>query len=733
MTRESGPERLAVARFIAKQVAKKGKVDEQELAEAISEVEIETQTGGGPFIKVKLVDPYYRLLTSEFVKQNEGRLGKIDVEFPESSGWWWRLAAVEVSNDVSQPNLTLTFEDRIVAWLREEVRYTVVPAGTQTRAQFVKALIDKTNLRLAHEGYGHEAIRAVIPSLNVLQEVEETQAEKRETVTGKNELGQETLTGRDEADEKARANKSPSVGKGSQLTVGGVAITEEQREVANILLGVAQKAKATLAATEALIFAGIAESRLNKTSTNSLGYSGVLSGNKSEFPNYASETTQMAEAFLFGGKGFQAGGAILLSRTSDNPVEIAVKVEVPSIWPENAYAAEANYADFLPEAQAIINEGGGVRGARLFQGSGGTTGESDVGQLTVGTPQDPYEDYWDAIVRLAQQVRWVTFTTGLGLTTYQRGRFFYYMDSFDQTRQKPAAYLEIPTNTIINAHTGKKTAGAIVTGMLGNWDDTTWEYQQQHKAKAHAVVASRLAKPATPTELRLPIICEPLDYQAGDVFIIRNSGTFNGRWVVIDTLRDYIEGPYTTLTLSPPLAPYPEPAASSTGPAGTQITGVQAVVEQAEQAYSEKQKYQYTEQSPARENNGTLLGPTPRTMDCSSFATLCYKAAGMPDPSSQGYSPIGNTTSMIAHMIKTTNPVPGDLIFYGTNEKEPAHVVVYIGNGNAIGMEDPALGLAEGPAWGAGNLGEGAGPPIGGEGVAWRLRGEYAQELHTKP
>lgn len=731
---EAIPDRTAVAHFLAKRIATtaKGKVDELELAEAISEVEIETETGGPPFIKVKLIDPYYRLLTSDFVAVAEEKLDKVEVEFPEGSNWWWRFCSVEVSNDLTQPNLTLVFQDRIVGWLREEVRYTVVPAGTQTRAQFIKALIDKTNLRLSHEGYGHEAIRAVIPSLEVLQEVEETVAEKKETLTGKNELGQETLTGRDKADEKARANKSPALGKNSELQVGGQPMTEEQREVANVLLATAQKAKAPLVAVEALLFAAIAESRLDASASNG-SYAGVLSGAVGTWPNYASETAQMAEAFLFGGKGFQDGGAIMLSRTSNNPVEIAVNVEKPSVWPENAYAAEAEYDKFLPEAQALIIEGGGVRGARLFQGSGDTTGESDVGQLTVGTPQDPYEDYWDAIERLAQQVRWSAFTSGLNLTTYQRGRFFYYLDYFDEVRQKPAAYLEIPTNTVRNAHTGKVTTGVIVQGLLGTWDDTTYQWQATHRVKGQVAVSSKLAEPATPTELRIPLICEPLEYQGGDIFIIRNSGTFNGRWVVIDALRNYIEGPYTTLTLAPPLLPYPEPAASATGTAGTQITGVQAVVEQAEKAYSEREKYEYTEQSPARENNGTLFGTAPRRMDCSSFATLAYQEAGMPDPSDQDYSPIGNTTSMIAHMIKTSNPVPGDLIFYGSNEASPEHVVIYIGNGQAIGMEDPAVGLAEGPAWGEGNLGEGDGPAIGGEGVAWRLRGEYSTEVHSKP
>jgi hypothetical protein len=94
----------------------------------------------------------------------------------------------------------------------------------------------------------------------------------------------------------------------------------------------------------------------------------------------------------------------------------------------------------------------------------------------------------------------------------------------------------------------------------------------------------------------------------------------------------------------------------------------------------------------------------------------------MPDPSGQNYSPIGNTTSMIAHMVKTNNPVPGDLCFYGSNPAEPAHVTVYIGNGNAIGMERPGVDLLEG---GVEELGPS--PFIG----YYRLKGEYPTELHN--
>jgi hypothetical protein len=167
---EPTTKRLAVSHFLAKQIGRHGGVDELELAEAIDEIELETQTLGSPFIKVHLIDPYYRLLTSGFISAIEELLDDIQVEFPEGSNWWWQLAAVEVTNDLTQPNLVLTFEDRIVAELREITGYKTVPAGTQTRAQFIKAIIDEANLKLRHEG--KEQIYPVIPSLNVLLDVE---------------------------------------------------------------------------------------------------------------------------------------------------------------------------------------------------------------------------------------------------------------------------------------------------------------------------------------------------------------------------------------------------------------------------------------------------------------------------------------------------------------------------------------------------------------------------------
>ncbi len=102
-----------------------------------------------------------------------------------------------------------------------------------------------------------------------------------------------------------------------------------------------------------------------------------------------------------------------------------------------------------------------------------------------------------------------------------------------------------------------------------------------------------------------------------------------------------------------------------------------------------------------------LFGPSPRTMDCSAFCTLSYKQGGLPDPSDEGYKPIGWTGSMIAHCEKVSNPEPGDFVFYGPSEAKTLHVTLYVGNGNVISMGGPA-DPSEGPAAAMGPC-----PPLG--------------------
>lgn len=1140
-------DRTTIASFLATKIGEGSQkpVDVQQLAESISEVELETQTAGSPFIRVHIADPYYRIAREDFLALIPNKLSSVNTvttpstpkvtatlreklpdiqaEFPQGSNWWWQLAAAEFTNDLTRPNIVLTFEDRIVTQLREE--YGFVVSSFQTRAEFVKSLVDRANHRLRQEG--KSLIQFVCPKLHELQEVEQNEGEKEEALTGRNEIGEAAgsrpelgisqhkteeaarkvveglgafLTHKAKHDEHVRMNKLPGIAAGANLTVAGSPMTSEQKETAEMLLTVADRLKAPGVAVEALVYAAIGESTLSSNPEGNLAengerYWGVLSGSQKHFPNGAAENEKMVEHFLNGGLGFapEPGGAIQLANSGKNDAEeIAVLVEKPSVWPQNAYA-EQRYekehpGSYLKEADEIILAWGGVKG-HLFLGSGSVSGESDVGQLSRGTPNDPTESTWDCVQRLAAQVRWSAFTNGLSTTTYEKGRYFYYLDGFDFIRQKPAATVDLFGNVVVDGHTGKATEGAILEGVVGNvdnclacdtplptpdgwttmgevkegdlvfasdgrptvvlrvsetyrdrrcfrvcfddgsaittdashlwetvalrrddqtveevahqryrgvrsteriaervkidgramhrvkmaaplqtqerhlpvdpyllgywlgdgdasgsgisvsvedaphllaqieaagyehtasryettgwgtkpywkvwprppgggkgcadsmtgrlrdlgilghkripalylraseaqrlallqglmdsdgcmtqhcclqladeqlasdalelilslgvkahwltrpsrgdgrktqyainfascghltpfrlprkacryadrvaakthtWADsrsiiavepvpsvpvrciavgtedhlylagdamipthnTMYEYYANHKVRGKVQVRrSAVTKPSTPAEIRIPMICEPLDYEAGDVFHIVNSGPFNGRWVVTDSLRNVIRDPYTVFTLAPPLLPYPEPHASASALAGHHV-GVEAVAGFAEQALAERAKYVYTEAKPNRENNGTLFGNPPREMDCSAFATLCYKMADMPDPSHQNYTPIGTTYTMLPHMRRTNHPVRGDLVFYGLSETQPEHVVVYIGNGRGIGMQDPKEGIQSGAVWereDSSYLGGSWPVIIGGVGHAYRLKKEYATEVH---
>lgn len=72
--------------------------------------------------------------------------------------------------------------------------------------------------------------------------------------------------------------------------------------------------------------------------------------------------------------------------------------------------------------------------------------------------------------------------------------------------------------------------------------------------------------------------------------------------------------------------------------------------------------------------------------DCSGFATLVYKQAGLPDPNGGSYSSgAAYTGTMEEHGKKTDTPQPGDLVFWSS----PDHVAIYVGNGNCIGWGAP--------------------------------------------
>ena len=670
----------------------------EDLAAAIQEITVETQTAGSSLLQVTLVDPGWLIQRNGFLDVDaDGLLPAIEVNFPEGSDLWWRLAMVEASNDLNDANLTLTFQDRIVAYLHDHWGSKGVAPGTTTRAQFIKQLVDEVG-----RGGGVTPISFVCPALGVGVKPSRGGSPTSGTLTAQSAAAAQGAA--------AKVNKSRGLGAGAAITVKGQTPSMAQLDEINTLLSVAQQLNAGTAATEALVFAAIAESGVGADSgafvPNSAGYYGVLQGSSKTWPD-PRDTAGMATAFLRGGKGFQSGGAIALARGGQvdtpggntatqagisDPIEIAVRVEVPSVWPVNAYAQEAGYSNFLPEAKKIVSQGGGSTASA-------GPGVLDASQLSRGTVDNPGEDSWECMQRLASDVNWSLFTVGGTL---------YYIDGPDLAAQKPALYLKLSSDGTQWSATDPATGtivNNVITNMSAVFDNTAYQSAQTRKKKGKIQRATRIRKPQTPSQAKFNMICGVLDFAAGDVFVFQDSGVLTGRWIVEDTTRNAFADTFTQFTLGPPTAPLPDPATTPTGATPTGTPGSSAsianretglgVAQAAQVALGQKSMYSYSEGA-NRGNGGTLFGPAPRTMDCSAFATLCFKAAGLPDPNHQGYSPIGNTASLLSHCTKVSDPQPGDLVFYGPGP-EPLHVTVYIGNGQVISMGkqgDPSQGAA---------------------------------------
>lgn len=73
----------------------------------------------------------------------------------------------------------------------------------------------------------------------------------------------------------------------------------------------------------------------------------------------------------------------------------------------------------------------------------------------------------------------------------------------------------------------------------------------------------------------------------------------------------------------------------------------------------------------------------PNLMDCSWFATWCYKSGGAPDPNGLGYNGLGYTGTLVNRGIRTISPQIGDLAFYGW-ASIPSHVAVCVGNNMVV-------------------------------------------------
>lgn len=525
-------------------------------------------------------------------------LGQKPIDF-EIGAVAFRLCGIQTQ----QTTVTLPFEDRTASFLRDQKGHKSWDRSQHTRAEFVAMLC-----REAGVDYW-------IPELKVAQPVE--------TATSSSSTTQDPVN-----------PNGKGLARTASLTIFNLPMTDAQKNVANILLGECHRLNAPLVCWQAILYAGIGETKLGATAStyanNSAGATGVLQGTNAHWDINPHDTAGQADSFLQGGFGFASSLALAKSGITDM-AEIAVKTEEPSIWPSNAYAQEAGWND-----QQVRNEVD-----KIIAAYGGPA-LSDTGVSTTGSyafTRGTNETSWDCIQRLASEVAWYAFV--------RQNRLWFVSGNY--------LFSQVPQMVI---QAGKNGVDYIDLDLdLGARDQIA---ECTVTARAHLWSA-------------LP----------GMVVEVLKRGPATGKWFVSALTShplDISQG--VQITLQKPVPKRAEPAAAASNiqagqrpTSGITLSGStrQKIVQAAQQALANRSAYSYAQVRPIPFGN-----TAPIDTDCSGFIIRCYKFAGAPDPSGNNFDGAGNSDSFVTHCVRTNTPQPGDIVVW------PDHAAVYIGSGKII-------------------------------------------------
>jgi hypothetical protein len=410
----------------------------------------------------------------------------------------FRLAQAKRSDDPDQ--IDLVFEDRAVQLLRAHNRPMTASRGSMTRAQFIEKMVREVKTH---------PIPYYAPEKGRRQPVDSP-----------------------DFPEAAPTRGTSGFDPGTKFKIKGALADSEQKRQLATALAVAEQEDAGPRATLAMVTAGIGESEWRAIpNRGGSPYGGVLQGkirSDAQGPKQfdLNDTEEMVRSFLKGGKGFQGGGAIALAREHPDWTvgKIALTVEGSTSNFSSPAAGEAFYQAGRDEARKIVAayNAGDQAGAqddvlrvKAFQFTRGQSGKR--------------ESSWEAALRLAEEVNWRFFVAG--------GTAAFITD--DRLMLSPASVvIEGPDDP------------ALLRRPTYDWD---------HE------------KPAGDVEI--PLVANRWAIRPGDVWALRNGdrtgdsigrsfGPVAGRWLVHTAEYDLLNVHETTVTLTKPLAPHKEPAAS---------------------------------------------------------------------------------------------------------------------------------------------------------------------------
>ena len=160
--------------------------------------------------------------------------------------------------------------------------------------------------------------------------------------------------------------------------------------------------------------------------------------------------------------------------------------------------------------------------------------------------------------RLAADVNWKIFSSPQPHPG-EWGNYIYYIDGVTAVAQKPSLYLSLSDSgnywIAQDPETGKYLDGSngdgMVTNLTSTMDNTAFQVEQVKQAgaangkqgSARITRKTRIKRPQTPSQMMFNLIVGGsgvLRYNAGDVFVVRNAGSLDGRWIVEDVTHNIL-------------------------------------------------------------------------------------------------------------------------------------------------------------------------------------------------
>lgn len=380
--------------------------------------------------------------------------------------------------------LTLTFEERAVGLLRRKKGARKASRAKLTRAQFVQTLIREV------KAYG--GVKSFIPEAAKKQPI--AKAPKKPTKVSDSERSDEGKSG---------------IAKGEKLTVKGKPASAEQKANMQRVLDVAGGApeKATLALVEACII----ESEFHNLSGGegtSVGILQLIDSHGSVA--FRRDIEKVVKLFL--DEGFTGkGGAIEIARKNPGMSAGNVAQEVQgSGFPDR-------YDEVRNEAEKIVS---------AYSGGGNIGGGSETYTKSYQYARGKDENSWDALGRLADEVRWKRFM--------RRGKLWFVSENY-LFRQRPEL--------------------KISEGAKGvDWIDFDVDMFARPTSTGTTPVA----------EVRVQARADLWTALPGMIVAIEDMGVVNGRWLVSSITRSLVDDAEACdITLRKPIPQAPEPAAET--------------------------------------------------------------------------------------------------------------------------------------------------------------------------